>query len=128
MTFDLENARGNAFSTGNRSWSFFLSMGRGSGWEPAGTLEPENYTGEYGEWDSEYLTNEGQTVTAEDAAALADALEQSLFEDLELRSRPTVGEDDSEVVDAFYGLKTLLDKYAQLDNYQTPKGEYSDLF
>jgi hypothetical protein len=30
------------------------------------------------EWDGNYDTNDGQRVTAEDAAALADALEQAL--------------------------------------------------
>jgi len=46
-----------------------------------GTLPPsriELYGMEPEDWDGVYLTNDGQTVTAEDAWALAVALEKSL--------------------------------------------------
>src|SRR6185503_1522111 len=50
------------------------------GWKPEGTRPPSHidfYELET-EWDGRYLTNDGQTVKAEDARSLAAALERSL--------------------------------------------------
>jgi hypothetical protein len=67
------------------SWPKLLDLARSYGWQSAGTLPSEIYT-EYktypelepGQWDGTYMTNEGQIVTAEDATALANALEKAL--------------------------------------------------
>lgn len=66
-------------------WDFFrwhklLRIALRHGWEPAGTLLPLVETVEFPEedWDGGYVSNDHQLVTAEDAAALADALERAL--------------------------------------------------
>jgi hypothetical protein len=63
------------------AWAKMLSMALAYGWQPTGTRLPSRF--EYFEpdaedWDGTYLTNDGQTVTTEDALALAAALERSL--------------------------------------------------
>jgi hypothetical protein len=63
------------------AWTKLLSLAISYGWQPMGTLPPsriELYGMEPEDWDGVYLTNDGQTVTAEDAWALAVALEKSL--------------------------------------------------
>jgi hypothetical protein len=83
MGFDLTNDSGKHYRLNNRGWSVVLGLARAYGWRPRGTLVPEGY-GEDGEeetepWDPEdYGTNNGQRVMAEDAAALADALQACL--------------------------------------------------
>ena len=66
------------------AWVKALNLAMSYGWQPMGTrLSPViEYCGfdieEWDEWDGTYLTNDGQTVIAEDALALAAALERSL--------------------------------------------------
>jgi hypothetical protein len=77
------------------NWCALLEVAFRCGWEPAGTImarrdEKGNvkivglYEKVYGreedslDWDGDYFCNEGQLVTAEDAANLADALERAL--------------------------------------------------
>jgi hypothetical protein len=63
------------------AWTGLLGIARDYGWQPAGTQAskvaeegmPPNET-----WPGFYTTNDGQIVTAEDAAALADSLEHAL--------------------------------------------------
>jgi hypothetical protein len=65
-------------------WVKVLNLAMAYGWQPLGTrlssvIESYRFdTEEWEEWDGTYLTNDGQTVTAEDAFALAAALERSL--------------------------------------------------
>lgn len=78
MAVYLVNERGNRWSTGFATWFHLGMLAKEHGWEPAGTLPPLDWDGR-GPWDSsDYGTNSGQAVTAEDAAALADALERAL--------------------------------------------------
>ena len=61
-------------------WSKALELAGSYGWKPQGTRPPSHvdfYELET-EWDGRYLTNDGQTVNADDARALAAALERSL--------------------------------------------------
>jgi hypothetical protein len=63
------------------AWIKALNLAMSYGWQPMGTrLYPviEGYGLEIEAWDGTYLTNDGQTVLAEDARALAAALERSL--------------------------------------------------
>lgn len=70
------------------AWSKALNLAVAYGWTPAGTLTPPHWQDPgfmedagwkvIPEWDGGYNTNDGQLVTAEDAKALADALENSL--------------------------------------------------
>jgi hypothetical protein len=88
MGMDLNGAGGvQRFS--NTSWRKMLELAYEYGWKPAGT-EPGQWvdpsTGELieqlspdpDEWDGNYRTNASQWVTDEDAAHIADALEQAL--------------------------------------------------
>ena len=45
MAFDLFNEHGHHFRTGNRTWRKFITLAMMYGWQPAGTLRPE-------EWDN----------------------------------------------------------------------------
>jgi hypothetical protein len=64
------------------AWPMLLRMARSYGWKPAGTQPGPDYADHNlkptVEWDGTYLTNDGQVVMAEDAAALADAIERAL--------------------------------------------------
>ena len=54
------------------------------GWQPSGTQPPEGWDAEVeaiGEWNGCYSTNDGSLVTAQDALALAAALEVALASD-----------------------------------------------
>jgi hypothetical protein len=61
-------------------WSKALELARLYGWSPLGTRQPSHLDFYIigAEWDGGYLTNDGQTVRAEDAHSLAAALERSL--------------------------------------------------
>jgi hypothetical protein len=78
MGMDLSGAGGEFF------WNFFswprlLQIAEEYGWEPAGTLPPEYMEmPEEGQWSGDYTSNDQQTVTAEDAWQLAEALERAL--------------------------------------------------
>lgn len=61
-------------------WAKALELAQSYGWQPRGTRPPlhlDLYQLE-AEWDGRYATNDGQTVNAEDALALAAALQRSL--------------------------------------------------
>lgn len=66
------------------SWIKVLNLAMSYGWQPMGTRLSSVIEGysfdieEWEEWDGTYLTNDGQTVIAEDALALAAALERAL--------------------------------------------------
>src|SRR5439155_9949269 len=56
-------------------WPKLLRLAQAYGWRPRGTTLPEDSDGS---WDRNYTSNDGQVVSSEDAAALADALEAAL--------------------------------------------------
>lgn len=59
------------------AWHVILRLGRQFGWAPAGTRPPRGVR--VGKWDAgDYTTRVGQQVTAEDASALATALDKAL--------------------------------------------------
>ena len=61
-------------------WVKALELGYAYGWRPLGTSPPPHMdlAQRDAEWDGTYTTNDGQIVRAEDARALAAALERSL--------------------------------------------------
>ena len=63
-----------------QAWAKALELAKLSGWQPKGTQPPSahDFHKLNAEWDGTYLTNESQTVRAEDALSLAAALEKSL--------------------------------------------------
>ena len=77
MGMDLVNEAGARFKVVTAGWGFYLNLAQAYGWEPAGTLPPDGYAGAE-PWPGEYDWNAGQSVTSEDAHALASALQQAL--------------------------------------------------
>ncbi|HLO31777.1 MAG TPA: hypothetical protein VK249_21670 [Anaerolineales bacterium] len=81
MSYDLVNQTTEVCRTFSRqSWAKALELARLYGWQPLGTRPPfSDDLHELGaEWNGTYLTNDGQTVRAEDAFSLAAALELAL--------------------------------------------------
>jgi hypothetical protein len=81
MSYDLLNpstALCRKFS--RQFWAKALELARLYGWQPLGTLPTPrlDFSKLGADWHGVYLTNDGQIVSAEDAYALAAALERSL--------------------------------------------------
>lgn len=81
MSYELVSQSIRVYRTFSKQfWAKALELAQLYGWEPLGT-NPPSYIDFYefcAEWDGRYLTNDGQTVKAEDARSLAAALEQAL--------------------------------------------------
>jgi hypothetical protein len=93
MGMDL-SGEGGYFRFNWEGWREVLELAYQYGWEPAGTELPEYsfynqdgtvnlgrtraYREDAKDWDGSYFGNEGQWVTEEDAARIADALERAL--------------------------------------------------
>src|SRR5262245_13976822 len=79
----LEFCNTNTALSRKYSWQFWgkaLELGRSYGWRPLGT-RPPNISGLrslQAVWTGTYLTNDGQTVSREDALSLANALANAL--------------------------------------------------
>lgn len=87
MNYLLSNRSTRSLQTlSKETWSRILGLAKFYGWQPMGTLPPfihnlrrPTYADEANDaWDGTYLRNEGQVVQAEDALALALALQMSL--------------------------------------------------
>jgi len=84
MSIDLCREQGHmGFNIWN--WSKILTLAQQYGWQPMGTKTPESIPElgiewKEGEWekDPNYVTNDRQGVTSEDAANIAAALERAL--------------------------------------------------
>src|SRR5208282_6220906 len=92
MGFDLEGAHG-CFHFNNTGWKMALTIANENGWQPRGTEPPVAPPGTMGnpyeDWDGGYGFNDGQTVTAEDASAIAEALDIAIAKGL-----PPIPKDD----------------------------------
>lgn len=73
MGVDLMGRGGMSFSWDG--WRSSLGVAKAFGWQPAGTLRPD---GIKGEWNGTYFANELQSVTDDDARAMARALFRAL--------------------------------------------------
>ena len=81
MSYDLLNPSIALRRKFNRQfWVSALELARLYGWQPMGTLPAPgvDFSQPGADWQGTYLTNDGQVVRAEDARALAAALERSL--------------------------------------------------
>ena len=74
MSFDLKSDSGEELTCPASAWDFYCRLADDYGWTRAGTLAPESV--KTGDWGGEYSSNDGQRVTAEDAGAMASALER----------------------------------------------------
>ena len=82
MAYTLTHSDGSSFVFAGEEWSYVLELLEQFGWEPARTIHPKSE----GSWDGTYLATRGQRVGAQDAAAIASALERAL---------PNIAEGDS---------------------------------
>ena len=81
MSYELFNPSTSISRRASRqSWAKTLELARLYGWRPMGTHPPSFHSFHLlnADWHGAYLTNDSQTVKAEDALALADALQKSL--------------------------------------------------
>jgi hypothetical protein len=81
MSYELINQSTEVCRTFSRQfWTKALELARLYGWQSKGTHPPPglNFYELNAGWHGTYLTNDGQTVKAEDAFLLAAALEKSL--------------------------------------------------
>jgi len=81
MSYELVNQSTEVCRTFSRQfWTKALELARLYDWQPKGTRPPSHLDlyALNAEWHGMYLTNDGQTVKAEDALSLAAALERSL--------------------------------------------------
>ena len=60
------------------AWEYCFTVGRAFGWQPEGTLAPEDWPPANGPWNGSYFTNDLQAVSATDAKAWAAALDQAV--------------------------------------------------
>jgi hypothetical protein len=74
MGCDLTNSTGASHPWKTLAWWSLLNLARYFRWKPSGTLPPNDHP-DPAPWDGNYFHNAGQHVTADDAAALANALE-----------------------------------------------------
>ena len=77
MGYDLRRSA-HGISVGVRTWACVCALAIEGGWEPEGTLPPPGESGRVRKWSGAYHGTEGQTITAEDASAMAGALTQML--------------------------------------------------
>jgi hypothetical protein len=79
-------------------WGEILKLARLYGWQPAGTLPPEDCDADVGaRWDGNYVLNGGQSVRPTDAWALGEALARSLSDlpdEYAASHKTIVGEQD----------------------------------
>jgi hypothetical protein len=77
--FDLTSESGESYQMRSGGWSLVLSVADAYAWAKQGSLPPEGVAAT--DWDGSYASNDGQRVTAEDARALADAIERMLADE-----------------------------------------------
>lgn len=94
MGMDISNGNGEVLRFPSAYWAKLLELAYEYGWQPAGTelggLESVDDTADddpfhhaalaeqNGGWNGTYTSNDGQLITAEDANAIAEALERAL--------------------------------------------------
>ena len=76
MGMDLVR-QGGHWRSNRAGWSLLRGLALEHGWIPEGTAPP-SWLSPAEQWDGNYSTNDGQTVSASDAQHLADALERAL--------------------------------------------------
>lgn len=80
MSFSLSSEH-SEFRFNNSGWYEVLRLALEHGWEPAGTVLERGQNEWFApicDWQGGYDTNDYQKVTADDARALADAVEKSV--------------------------------------------------
>jgi hypothetical protein len=73
--FAVTDRTGAAMHLTGTAWTVMLHLAEDCGWQPEGTIAPPGV--EPGNWAGDYDSNEGQSMSAADAAAFASALERA---------------------------------------------------
>ena len=106
MSIDLTSESGAMLNPSGSVWCFYLRLAEAYGWIPAGSLPPEGMGLE--QWTGAYDSSDGQRVTREDAAAMADALERVLADPAKEATERVVSrrinEDTRSLAKARYGV------------------------
>lgn len=76
MSMALRSDTGATTGCTSSAWEFYLALARKYGWKGRGTMPPVGVPSD--EWEGSYNSNDGQQVTADDAAGMASALERVL--------------------------------------------------
>jgi len=104
-------------------WPLLLILATNYGWEPAGTETPfiyESDEAKLGKWEGGYCSNDGQVVTSDDAAALADALERALMDipdqpsDVNMEDLLRLKDLKQQGLNVFGGWKPIIVKFIKL--------------
>lgn len=119
MAAYLSNTHGDDLRFNNLTWAMILSLARDYGWEPAGTVDPwwKNEP-DAPDWDGNYVSNDFQCVTSDDALNTARALERAI-EDMDDMSEKdsddvAIAEEFKDSVLAMEKLKSVLGPAARL--------------
>lgn len=78
--YGLTNSKGSHWVCNNSRWDLLLTIAHEHGWEPMGT-DPsglEGYEVPPEKWDGSYFGEQGQYIRADDAEALAAAIDRAV--------------------------------------------------
>jgi hypothetical protein len=76
--FDITDRAGATMHLTGSAWTVVLHLAEENGWQPEGTVAPPGVAPE--SWDGQYDSNDGQSMSARDAAAFASALERAALD------------------------------------------------
>lgn len=74
--FDLTSESGAERRVSGAGWALLLNVAESYGWSPLGSQAPDGARAD--EWSGDYDSNDGQRVTREDAASMAEAFAAAL--------------------------------------------------
>lgn len=101
MGMDLTSDSGAEFRFTGTAWNFCLRLAESYGWRGAGTCPPQGVSVD--DWSGTYDSNEGQHVSADDSAALADALDKALSDPGLGRAEERVASEMSRLLSQHFG-------------------------
>ncbi len=107
MGMALGRAGGDYFGVSYSLWAAMLELARRWGWRPAGTDPPGGC--DPAGWGGSYYSSDGQRCRAEDARALADALERFLSGEPESAAAPPPDEERERLRRFMAGMSEQLD-------------------
>jgi len=101
MSAYLSNRHGDSLIFNNYTWGMILSLARDYDWEPAGTVDPWwKDESDAPDWDGNYVSNDLQWVTSDDALNIAAALERAIEHMDDMSEKLS---DDVAIADEFKG-------------------------
>jgi hypothetical protein len=119
MSAYLINRHGDSLQFNHFTWAMVLSLAKDYGWKPDGTVDPWwKDEPDAPDWDGNYVTNDHQQVTSDDALNVANALRRAI-EDMDGTSEKVsegfaIAADFNCVVQGMEELESLLGPGASL--------------